>query len=144
MNEMLETERLLLRPVSADDLPHIAALMADYDVVKNLSTAPHPYTLADAEAFFARPRESEAHDFAIIRKSDGELIGKIGMRAKDGVFEMGYWIGKPRWGHGFATESARRVLAFGFNELKLERIVAGWFEDNPASGRVLEKLGFSA
>ncbi|MBV9570319.1 MAG: GNAT family N-acetyltransferase [Alphaproteobacteria bacterium] len=148
MNDELESERLLLRPMRAEDVPQIAALMADYDIVKNLSTAPYPYTLADAEAFFARQREAKAdgekHDFAIVEKSGGGLIGKIGMCAKEGVFEIGYWIGKPYWGRGFATEAARRVLAFGFGELKFERIVAGWFEDNPASGHVLDKLGFTA
>jgi ribosomal-protein-alanine N-acetyltransferase len=148
MNEELETERLLLRPVCAADLPKVAALMADYAVAKNLSTAPHPYTLADAQAFFARHSESRAsgggHVFALIRKSDGAFIGKNGLHAKDGVVEMGYWLGKPYWGRGFGTEAARRVLAFGFDELKLERIVAGWFEDNTASGRILAKLGFAA
>ena len=148
MNEQLETERLLLRPVSRDDLSLIAALMADYDVAKNLSTAPHPYTLADAEAFYGRHSESrargEAQVFAVTRKSDGAFIGKNGLHAKDGVVEMGYWLGKPYWNQGFGTEAARRVLAFGFEELKLERIVAGWFEDNPASGRILSKLGFAA
>jgi len=148
MNEELETERLLLRPVRADDLPWIAALMAEYDVAKNLSTAPHPYTLQDADVFYGRHSESrargEAHVFVLVRKSDGTFIGKNGLHAKDGVVEMGYWLGKPYWGQGFATEAARRVLAFGFDEMKLERVVAGWFEDNAASGNVLAKLGFTA
>jgi len=148
MNEELETERLLLRPVRADDLPWIAALMAEYDVAKNLSTAPHPYTLQDAEAFFAKHSESrargETHVFSVLCKSNGAFIGENGLQAKDGVVEMGYWLGKPYWGQGFATEAARRVLAFGFDELKLERIVAGWFEDNAASGHILAKLGFTA
>src|SRR3954454_22741373 len=123
MHEELETESLLLRPVRAGDLPQVAALMADYDVVKNLSTAPHPYTLQDAEAFFAKHIESRARSedrvFSIFRKSDGAFIGKNGLHAKDGVVEMGYWIGKPYWGQGFATEAARRVLAFGFDDLKV-------------------------
>jgi RimJ/RimL family protein N-acetyltransferase len=148
MNDELETERLLLRPVCADDLPRVAALMADYDVAKNLSTARHPYTLEDAEAFFARhsgaSAKGDAQVFTVIQKSDGALIGKNGLHAKDGVVEMGYWLGKPYWGQGFATEAARRVLAFGFDELKLKQIGAGWFEDNAASGHVLAKLGFTA
>lgn len=144
MHDELETERLLLRPVSAADLPRIAALMADHDVAKNLSTAPHPYTLADAEMFFAKHSErGESHVFALVRKSDDAFIGKNGLHAKDGLVEMGYWLGKPYWGQGFGTEAARRVLAFGFNNLNLQQIVAGWFEDNPASGRILAKLGFT-
>jgi RimJ/RimL family protein N-acetyltransferase len=148
MNEELETERLLLRPVCAEDLPTVAALMADYDVAKNLSTAPHPYTLQDAEAFFAKHSDArgrgEGHVFAVIRKSDGAFIGKNGLHAKDGVVEMGYWLGKPYWGQGFATESAWRIAVFGFDDLKLQQIVAGWSDDNAASGRVLAKLGFAA
>ena len=93
MNEELETERLLLRPVTAEDLPQIAVLMADYDVVKNLSSAPHPYTQRDAEAFFAKHMEARARGegqvFSIVRKADGAFIGKNGLHAKDGVVEMG-------------------------------------------------------
>jgi len=148
MHEELETERLLLRPVCADDLPTVAALMSDYDVAKNLSTAPHPYTLADAEAFFAKHSEArargETHVFSVFRRSDGAFLGKNGLHAKDGLVEMGYWFGKPYWGQGFATEAARRVLTFGFEQLGLEQIVAGWFEDNFASGRILSKLGFTS
>jgi [ribosomal protein S5]-alanine N-acetyltransferase len=59
-------------------------------------------------------------------------------------FEFGYWLGRRYWGRGYATEAARRALAFAFTELNAERLTAGWFHDNPASGRVLEKLGFVA
>ena len=145
-SSLLETERLVLRPVRREDFPVIVALMGDYDVVKNLSSAPHPYTFEDAEAFFIKQGEShwrgEAHVFAVIRKSDGAFLGKNGLHMKDGLFEMGYWLGKPYWGQGFATEAARRVAQFAFGKLQVERIGAGWFEGNDASGNVLAKLGF--
>lgn len=55
---------------------------------------------------------------------------------------LGYWIGKPYWGHGYASEAAHRVIRFAFDELDAKLLTAGWFFDNPASGRILEKLGF--
>ena len=143
----LETERLLLRPLRREDFAVMMAFMGDYDVAKNLSSAPHPYTLGDAESFFVRQNEShwrgEAHVFAVIRKTDGAFLGKNGLHMKDGVFEMGYWLGKPYWGQGFATEGAKRVAQFAFDELKVEQIGAGWFEGNDLSGKVLTKLGFA-
>jgi len=142
----LESERLLLRPWVAEDLPSVVRLLGDFDVAKNLSTAPHPYTLKDAETFFAKHCEKRAlgedHIFVIARKLDGRFMGKIGLHLKDGTFEMGYWLGKPYWKLGYATEAAKRVAEFAFHALKAERLAAGWFRDNPASGHVLAKLGF--
>ena len=142
----LESERLLLREPELSDAPAIAALMNDWDVVKNLATAPFPYLEEHACAFLGRQEEGRARGtdfvFAITRKSDAALMGKCGLHLKDQGFEMGYWLGRPFWNQGFATEAAAQVLAFGFRNLRAEHIWAGWFHDNPASGRVLEKLGF--
>ena len=80
--------------------------------------------------------------FAITRKDDGAYLGSVGLHKRDGeAFEFGYWLGKPFWGQGYATEAARRLIAFAFMELQLESLIAGFFHDNPASGHVLEKLG---
>ena len=78
------------------------------------------------------------------RKGDGAYMGKCGIHLKDCGFELGYWLGRPYWGMGYATEAAAQVVAFAFRNLRAERVWAGWFFDNPASGRVLEKLGFRA
>ena len=142
----LETERLLLRPQGADDIPHIVPLLNDYDVVKNLSRVPFPYTEEDAKGFLARGAEDRArgqsYPFAVTLKADGALIGGCGLRlGDDGMFEMGYWLGRPYWARGYATEAARRVAAFAFQQLKATALRANWFHDNPASGHVLEKLG---
>ena len=142
----LETERLLLRAQTADDIPQIVPLLNDFDVARNLARVPHPYTEEDAKGFLARGAEDrargQAYPFALTRKEDGKLIGGCGLRLQDdGVFEIGYWLGKPYWGQGYASEGARRVAAFAFRELKATVLKAGWFHDNPASGRVLEKLG---
>lgn len=142
----LETERLLLRPQDEADVPAITSGIGDWDVAKNLSRAPHPYEEKHAREFLARMTEERAkgtsYPFGIVRKADAVYIGSIGLHLKEGVFELGYWLGKPYWGNGYATEAARKVISFAFRELKAEKLLAGWFHDNPASGHVLEKLGF--
>jgi [ribosomal protein S5]-alanine N-acetyltransferase len=141
----LETERLLLRPPEAGDAAFITPLIGDYDVAKNLSRVPHPYSEADAMAYIEKTAQErakgEAYSFAIALKDGGAFIGCCGLHLKNGVFEFGYWLGKPYWGRGFATEAARRLVGFAFDDLKTARLVAGWYHDNPASGRVLAKIG---
>ena len=143
----LETERLLLRPPIEADADALTQLANDYDVAKNLSRLPHPYTRADAGFFLEKVKEGRAagtdFNFAVTRKSDGAFLGGCGLHLREhGYFELGYWLGRPFWGHGYASEAARRLASFGFRELRAERLLAGWFHDNPASGRVLEKTGF--
>ena len=141
----LESERLLLRPPEIGDLPFMVPLAGDFEVSKNLGRVPHPYTEDDARAFHARAGEQRGlgtdFNFAILRKEDDAYLGGCGLHLKDGVFEMGYWLGRPYWGQGYATEAARRLAGFAFHDLKATRLVAAWFHDNPASGRVLAKLG---
>ena len=145
----LESERLILRPPEWSDVPAMLPLIGEWEVARNLGTVPHPYTEDDAREFFARleSRRGEGKDFtfAVTQKSDGAYLGACGVHPRDnGETELGYWLGKPHWGMGFATEAARAVARFAFAELALEALVAGWFFDNPASGRVLDKLGFVA
>ncbi|MDE2183885.1 MAG: GNAT family N-acetyltransferase [Alphaproteobacteria bacterium] len=141
----LETGRLLLRPPDAGDVSSITAWIGDYDVAKNLASAPHPYREDDAKAFIERMAErlakGEGYCFSIVRKADNVFMGNCGLNLSEGRCELGYWLGKPFWGQGYATEAARKVLSFAFHDLKAESVWAGWFHDNPASGRVLEKLG---
>jgi RimJ/RimL family protein N-acetyltransferase len=118
--------------------------LGDYDVAKMTSRIPHPYNEADAEDFLAGLNAADRHIFAIQRKQDGLFIGCIGLNKdadRAGDFEMGYWLGKPFWGLGFATEAARRLTDFTFGLLDQDRVKAGWYHDNPASGHVLAKLG---
>ncbi len=144
----LQTERLILRPLGDTDIPALVAALDDFDIAKHCASVPHPYSEADAATFVAKVRESRAAGtgfcFGIVNQADGVLIGTCGLHLKNGRFELGYWIAKPFWKLGYATEAADRLLAFGFEVLKADLIVAGWFHDNPASGRVLAKLGFKA
>ena len=138
------TARLLLRPGWTEDAPALAAAIADERIVRNLATAPWPYRLRDAEAFLAQPRDPLLPSFLIFERTDAEprLIGSSGLgRRPSGAVELGYWVARPFWGRGFATEASDALLEIA-RALRLPRLQASHFLDNPASGRVLEKLGF--
>jgi RimJ/RimL family protein N-acetyltransferase len=139
------TPRLLLRPAWAEDAPALFRAIADERIVRNLAQAPWPYGPADAEAFVARARGAHEPACLIFLRTRGapRLIGGVGFgETADGEVEFGYWIARPYWGLGFATEAARAAIDNARHSLRLKRLIAGHFLDNPASGRVLEKLGF--
>ncbi|HET7086824.1 MAG TPA: GNAT family N-acetyltransferase [Rhizomicrobium sp.] len=132
---ILESDRLILRPPRPADIQSMTVWLGDYDVARMTARVPHPYNEGDAEAFLALAAE---HRFVIQRKSDGIFLGMIGLHEDD---EFGYWLGKPFWGFGYATEAAHRLVTYAFEVLGLQTVHAGWFYDNPASGNVLAKLG---
>ncbi|MEO0590483.1 MAG: GNAT family N-acetyltransferase [Pseudomonadota bacterium] len=138
------SQRLLLRPVWPEDWQLVLDGIADEGVVRNLASAPWPYRESDARAFTALPTEPQYPRFLITRASDAALVGCIGIDRsdafKDGA-ELGYWIARERWGQGYATEAGSAVLSIA-RTLGYTRVMAMHFLDNPASGRVLEKLGF--
>ena len=139
------TERLLLRPGWVEDAPALHAAIADEGIIRNLAKAPWPYTPAHAEAFLAAPHAIDSPNFLIFDcASDGSrLVGSVGFgRTPDGGREFGYWIARAFWGLGYATEAGRAVVAMARHSLRVGRLNSGHFVDNPASGRVLEKLGF--
>jgi RimJ/RimL family protein N-acetyltransferase len=141
----VRTERLLLRPGWSQDAPALFEAIGDERIVRNLATAPWPYTLADAESFLATERKPGEPSLLIFRCTEAapELIGGIGFGRKPaGEIEFGYWLMRRHWGRGYATEAGRAMLATARHSLRLRRLDAGHFLDNPASGRVLEKLGF--
>jgi RimJ/RimL family protein N-acetyltransferase len=138
------TPRLLLRPGFPEDAPALAAAIADKAIVRNLATVPWPYRMRDAEAFLASPRDPVLPSLLIFERTDGapQLIGSCGLgRRPSGAVEMGYWIARPYWGRGFATEGCSALIAIA-RTLGLPRLEGSHFMDNPASARVLEKLGF--
>ena len=138
------TPRLLLRPGFPEDAPALAAAIADEAIVRNLANAPWPYRMRDAEAFLASPRDPVLPSFLIFERTGGppRLVGACGLgRRPSGAVEMGYWIVRASWGRGFATEACGALIDIA-RALGLAKLEAGHFVDNPASGRVLEKLGF--
>ncbi|MBV9045869.1 MAG: GNAT family N-acetyltransferase [Alphaproteobacteria bacterium] len=141
------TQRLILRAPTMTDIGPVVRLIGEYDVAKNLQRVPHPYDETAFREFLAlndqQRRDGTDFYFAITRVMDGALIGMCSVHAEEGgLWRLGYWIGKPYWGQGYATEAARPVMRFAFDDLGAERLTAGWFDDNPASGAVLHKVGF--
>lgn len=134
------SERLFLRPAFPEDSAGILAAIRDEEVVRNLARAPWPYELADAREFAALPQDTRLPHFLVTIPGTG-VIGSAGMGEREGVPEIGYWIARDHWGRGYATEAARGVLHVA-RMLGHRRITAGHFTDNPASGKVLRKLGF--
>jgi RimJ/RimL family protein N-acetyltransferase len=140
----IRTENLLLRPGWVDDAPALTEAFAREDVVMTLARAPWPYRLDDALAYLGRDRTADEVDLLIFLRTPGapRLIGGIGIADRDGESELGYWIVPSHWGHGYATEAGRAVIAAARDSLRLDHLVSGHFTDNPASGAVLRKLGF--
>jgi RimJ/RimL family protein N-acetyltransferase len=140
------TERLLLRPGWREDAPALFRAIADEEIVRNLALAPWPYSFTDAESFLMRERAPHNVACLIFLRTPGapRLVGGIGFGRKPGDREpeFGYWIAKAYWGRGIATEAGRALIDNARDTLRLRRLDAGHFVDNPASGRVLAKLGF--
>ena len=144
----LTTERLRLDLPAVSDIPTIIRLAGDKKVEIGTLAMPHPYEEADAIFWLNMARTGFRNQssciFAIRLKSSGELIGGMGLHRKDGGThraEIGYWLGVPFWGNGYAPEALRAVLCYGFDTLELHKIFGVHFSDNPASGRVMQKSG---
>jgi RimJ/RimL family protein N-acetyltransferase len=140
------TPRLLLRPGFPEDAQALAAAMSDKAIARNLAVVPWPYTLRDAEAFLASPRDPVLPSLLIFERTDGapRLVGSCGLgRRPSGAVEMGYWIARSCWGRGLATEACTALIGIA-RALGLGRLEASHFIDNPASARVLENLGFES
>lgn len=138
------TDRLLLRPGWAEDAPALAAAIADEAIVRNLATVPWPYRLRDAEAFLAGPRDPVLPSLLIFARGAvaPRLVGGCGLgRKPSGAVELGYWVGRSCWGRGIATEACSALVEIA-RALGVSRLEGSHFVDNPASARVLDKLGF--
>lgn len=140
----VRTPRLTLRPGWAEDAIELHEAFADERVIRNLGRAPWPYTLADAQEFLSRPAPPAAASLLVYAHDEGHvrLVGGVGFGPyEDRPFELGYWIRPDSWGKGYATEAARGVVEAA-RAIGVPKLTAGHFIDNPASGRVLAKLGF--
>ncbi len=137
------TERLLLRPSWPEDAAELHAAIADEGIVRNLARAPWPYTIEDAADFAKLEHAPAFPNFLLMLRTDGtpRLIGSCGLGEYNGAAELGYWIARPYWGLGFASEAGRAVMKIA-KAIGHRKLVSGHFIDNPASGRVLQKLGF--
>jgi len=140
------TQRLTLRPGWPEDAPAVARAIGHEAVVRMLAKAPWPYRLADAQAFLSRPRSASEAFFLILSHEEPypRPIGGIGLAPDEEGHELGYWLAPEAWGRGYATEAGRAVVEIARHALGLRRLQSGHFLDNPASGQVLQKLGFRA
>lgn len=143
----VRTKRLTLRPGWIEDAPELTRAIAHWEVVRHLGRVPWPYVLGDAEAFLRQQKPTARAATFLICARDGDsapIIGAVdyGPRAeRGGETGLGYWITPATWGRGYATEAARAAIEVA-RVMGVKRIVASHFIDNPASGRVLRKLGF--
>src|SRR5262249_15715924 len=118
--EVIETERLRLRTIEEKDVNPIVELASDYEVAKMLATMPHPYKRSDAEAFMMRLHDQTARGSALVYAIDREgFIGMIGISEIDQSYgkksgTLGYWLGRPFWGRGVATEATRALVEHAF------------------------------
>jgi len=142
---VIETRRLTLRAPERRDARRMAELANDFDIAKMTSRMPWPYRLKDAQDFIERCEHRDwASDatFALDLEDEG-LVGCLGFfRNADGDLETGYWVGRPWWGRGLATEALKGALVWASRDWKKKVVTAGHFADNPVSGSVLVKAGF--
>lgn len=144
---VIETPRLILRPLTVADAPDVRRLAGTYEVASTTLAVPHPYPEGAAESWIATHPASLARGefvvFGVMLRETSELTGAIGLTLalSQCRAEMGYWLGHEYWGRGIATESATAILKYGFETLRLHRIYATHFRRNPASGRVMQKIG---
>ena len=144
----LQTERLVLRPLTLQDAPTLSSLAGRREIADTTITIPHPYSEKQAQQWIAGFANLFAQGkvvvFGMTLRGAGNLVGTIGLRDIDSEHsqaELGFWVALEYWGQGYATEAARAVVGFGFGQLGLNRIYAHHMVRNPASGRVLTKVG---
>ena len=146
---ILHTERLILRSFTLEDAAEVQRLINDPDMASTTDEIEYPYEDGTAEEWIQWCHEwfedSERTNLAVTLRTDGRLVGKIGLNFRIHLpykdAELGYWIGKPYWSCGYCTEAAKAVVAYGFREHDIESVYAYYFKRNPASGRVLQKIG---
>ena len=141
----IETRRLTLRAPRMEDAPTLARLCNDFDIARMVSRMPWPYGQEDVEGFIARCALADRRTDAafLIEHDDEGVVGGLGFHSHpDLPLEVGYWIGKPFWGRGIASEALTGAMTWAGRDWKKRVVSAGHFSDNPASGRVLCRAGF--
>lgn len=140
MSKPIKTRRLVLRELDDSDAPELARLAGDWDIARMTARIPYPYSEELAREWMATLSPGE---FVRAVTLDGALIGAVGYVPNDDrSAEIGYWIGRPWWGHGYASEAARALVRHCFTTGGFKRLTCCHFDDNHASARVIRKLGF--
>jgi RimJ/RimL family protein N-acetyltransferase len=139
---VLETKRLALRAPRLEDTKTVAALANDRRIAENTARIPHPYKMSDAENFITGANKAGGEAAFLITLRDGPIVGACGLVKQEQAPELGFWLGVPHWGKGYATEALHAVIDYAFTDLGHEALQAGARVTNPPSRRVLEKCGF--
>ena len=145
----LETDRLVLRPFDLSDAKDVQRLAGDRMIADTTGNIPHPYEDGMAEKWISKHselfKEGKGVHFAITDKTNRKFLGAISLMnmIKGHQAELGYWIGKPFWNFGYCTEAARTILEYSFRGLQLNRVHGRHITRNPASGRVMSKIGMA-
>ena len=141
---VLVTERLVLRSPREDDVTELVELANNRRLAEMLGRMPHPYRVNDADSFLTRVRTGvmDGCTYAITLSESGAFIGCAGMDSRAQGLEMGYWIGEPYWGRGYATEAAHALVDLAFRATDIERLNVSCRVTNTASRRVIHKCGF--
>ena len=139
---VLETKRLTLRAPRLEDAKRVATLANERRIAENTARIPHPYKMSDAESFIGGANKAGGEAVFLITLRDKTTIGACGIVTQEQTPELGYWLGVPYWGNGYATEALHAVIDYAFTDLAHEALQAGCRVTNPASRRVLEKCGF--
>ena len=148
MGGIIETNRLLLRPLEMNDAPAIAAKIDNYEISKNLARVPYPYHRSDAEEFidWALQHDQRSAFRVISLKADPDtlagLISYDWMEERQKA-ELGYWLVQQHWGKGLMTEAAQAMVELAFTTSGLDSLSSCYFNENPASGKVLARAGFA-
>jgi RimJ/RimL family protein N-acetyltransferase len=150
MSLQIETSRLSLAPFDPADINSHVDLANDRQIAKMVISLSHPYTNEHAQNWLTQEQpdndNANKHKNLYLFAIKDDAVGLIGMislnRVNDGIFELGYWISRNFWGKDFAREAIKAILQWAEEQLGIKAISAGYFADNPASARVLEKSGF--
>ena len=142
---VIKTERLIIKSPELEDVDTMVALVNNWEITKWLSNVPYPYLQSDGIGFIKRSKQKHetgsSYNYLVFFQD--ALVGGVGLSLQEnGIYNLGYWVGKQYWGQGIATEASYALLSFGFDNLRQTKIQAGYFDGNDASARVLKKLGF--
>jgi len=144
----ITTSRLTLRPFTKTDSFDVQKLVGNENVSKSTMSIPHPYDDRQAREWIACHQlqwyQKLAVTYAIVYTSTDDLVGAISlMDIVRGEADLGYWIGEPYWNLGFCTEASNAVIQFAFNAMGIQKLKANHASNNPASGKVMRKLGMA-
>lgn len=144
----LETRRLWLRWPHAAEASALVELAGDWEVARMTAAIPHPYGPDDAAHFIRESRADNARGKALrlavtLKNAARNVVGVVGVEDDEGNPSLGYWLGRPFWGRGYASEAAQAVIDAFFRLTRAEELRALALEDNAASRGVLERLGFA-